>query len=164
MILTSDGFTPTYLKLQVAFGCALHMFACMAQLLKFPILACVVYARFQEMFDEMKTSMHRIARYSLIFYKWHQNLASNIDLMRYVACLCFSSDIQQTMVLRMVFKWQLRLVSRFDGPFFTPQHHLVAITLPNFLIHAYVQAFKSKLLAHMQGELILPTWVYETCP
>jgi hypothetical protein len=32
------------------------------------------------------------------------------------------------------------------------------------LNHAYVQAFKSKLLAHMWGELILPIWVDEICP
>ena len=96
------------------------------------IHACVVYARLQKMIDVMKTSMHRIARYTLILYKWYQNFASNVDLMRYLVCLCFSSDIQQIMVLRMVFKWQLRLVSRFKGPIFTPQHHLVAITLPNF--------------------------------
>ena len=96
------------------------------------IHASVVYARLQKMFDEMKTSMHRITRYSLIFYKWYQNLASNIDLMKYLVLCCFSSGIQKIMVLRMVFKWQLRLVSRFKGPFFTPQHHLVAITLPNF--------------------------------
>ena len=108
--------------------------------------------------------MHRIARYSLNFYKRYQNLASNVDLMRYLVCLCFLSDIQQIMVLRMVFKQQLRLVSHFKGPFFTPQHHLVDITSPHFLIHAYVQAFKSKLLAHKQGELMLPIWVYETCP
>jgi hypothetical protein len=36
------------------------MFACMAQVLKFPIHACVVYARLQKMIDEMKTSMHRM--------------------------------------------------------------------------------------------------------
>ena len=101
--------------------------------LKFPVHACVVYARLQEMIDEMKTSIYRISRYTLIFYKWHQKLASNVDLTRYLVCPCFSSDIQQILVLRMVFKWQLRLVSRFKGPFFTPQHHLVVITLPHFL-------------------------------
>ena len=111
----------------------LHMFACMAPVLKFPIHACVVYTRLQKMFDEMKTSMHRIARYIQIFYKWYQSLAYNVDLMRYLVCLCFSSDIQKIMVLRMVFKWQLRLVSCIKGPFFTPQHHLVVITSPHFL-------------------------------
>jgi hypothetical protein len=35
---------------------------------------------------------------------------------------------------------------------------------PKLSIHAYVQAFKSKLLAHMKGELTLPIWVDETCP
>ena len=33
------------INLYVAFECALHMFACIAQVLKFNILACVVYAR-----------------------------------------------------------------------------------------------------------------------
>ena len=107
--------------------------------------------------------MHRIARHLNCSYKKYQNLAYNFDLMRYLVLCCFSSGIQQTMVLRMVFKWQLRLVSRFKGSFFTPQHHLIAITLPHFLIHAYVKDFKSKLLAHMQGGLMLPIRVYETC-
>ena len=35
---------------------------------------------------------------------------------------------------------------------------------PKLRILAYVQAFKSKLLAHMYGELILPIWVDKTCP
>ena len=35
---------------------------------------------------------------------------------------------------------------------------------PRFPIYAYVQALKSKLLAHMYGELMLPIRVYETCP
>ena len=35
---------------------------------------------------------------------------------------------------------------------------------PKLSILAYVQAFKSKLLAHMYGELILPIWVDKTCP
>ena len=49
----------------VAFVCALHMFACMVQVFKFNIFACVVYARLQEMIDEIKTSMHMmIATYS----------------------------------------------------------------------------------------------------
>ena len=34
-------------------------------------------------------------------------------------------------------------------------------TLPNY---TYVQAFKSKLVAHMYGELMLPIRIYETCP
>ena len=131
---------------------------------KFLIHACVVYARSQKMFDEMKTSMHRIARHLNCSYKQYQNLAYNFDLTRYLVLCCFSSGIQQIMVLRMVLKWQLRLVSRFKGPFFTPQNHLVAITLPNFYSMHMCKAFKSKLLAHMQGELILPNWVDETCP
>ena len=59
------------INLYVAFECALHMFACISQVLKFPIQACVVYARLKKMIDEIKTSMHRIARYTLIFYKWY---------------------------------------------------------------------------------------------
>ena len=35
---------------------------------------------------------------------------------------------------------------------------------PKLPIHAYVQALKSKLLAHMYGELMLPIRVYETYP
>ena len=33
------------MNLYGAFECALHMFACLAQVLKFHIHACVVYAR-----------------------------------------------------------------------------------------------------------------------
>ena len=47
----------------VAFVCALHMFACIAQVFKFQIHACVMYARRKKMIDVMKTSMHRIARH-----------------------------------------------------------------------------------------------------
>ena len=43
-VTTSRG--SKLINLYVAFECALHMFACMAQVLKFPIHACVVYASF----------------------------------------------------------------------------------------------------------------------
>ena len=48
------------MNLYGAFECAFHMFACMAQVLKFNIYACVVYASVG-LNDEMKTSMHRIS-------------------------------------------------------------------------------------------------------
>ena len=140
------------------------MFACMAQVLIFPIHACVVYARLQKMIDEIKTSMHKIARYSLNFYEWYQCLVYNVDLMRYLVLCCFSSGIQQTMVLRMV------LNGNSDWYHASKVHslHLSIIwqtSLPHsFKIHVYVQAFKSKLLAYMQGELTLSIWVFETCP
>ena len=111
----------------------------------------------------MKTSMHRIARYTLIFYKWYQNLASNVDLMRYLVYLCFSSDIQQIMVLRMLY------IGNSNWYHASKVHSYTLASFgsyysPKLLIHAYVQAFKSKLLAHMQGEQLLPNQVYETYP
>ena len=137
----------------------LHMFACMAQVFKFHIHACVVYAS-GDLNDEMKTSMHRKSNQTCAYHVKTRPFAYIVDLTGYSSfCECLATIGAKDDVY-----WQLRLVSRFKGPFFTPQHHLVVITLPQFLIHAYVQAFKSKLLAHMQGELMLPIRVYATCP
>ena len=116
--------------------------------------------------DEMKTSMHRmIVRYALLtfkFFKWYQNLAYNVDLMTYVVlCLCkcyLTNNGAKDGIIGA-----LRLVSRFKGPSLTPQHHLVDITLPHFLF-IHTCNLLSKLLAHMQGELMLPIRVHETCP
>ena len=128
------------------------------------IHACVVYARLQKMIDAMKNQHAQDSQIYLEFDFTSGTRALFLMLISQgIQWLQFSSGIQQIMALRMVFKWQLRLISCFKGPFFTPQRHLVDITSPHFLIHAYVQAFKSKLLAHMQVELILPIWVDETC-
>ena len=57
----------------------------------------------------------------------------------------------------------LRLVSCFKGLSLTSQHHLVDITLPQ-LKSMHMCKLKSKLLAHIQGEQMLPTGIHETCP
>ena len=57
----------------------------------------------------------------------------------------------------------LRLVSCFKGPSLIPYHHLVDITLPQLQL-MHMCKLQSKLLAHMQGEQMLPMGVDETCP
>ena len=103
-----------------------------------------------------------IARYSHALSSGTRALLIML-ISRGIQCLCFTSDIQQTMVLRMVLlatpigitlqRSILYTLASF-GSYYSPK-------LP---IHAYVQAFKSKLLAHMQGEQMLPILVYKTCP
>ena len=58
------------INLYVAFECALHMFACMAQVLNSlsMLVWCILDCR--KWLMKWKTSMHRMDRYSLIFYKW----------------------------------------------------------------------------------------------
>ena len=110
--------------------------------------------------------MHRmIVRYALLtfkFFKWYQNLAYNVDLMRYVfLCLCkcyLTNNGAKDGIIGA-----LRLVSRLKGPSLIPLHHLVDITLPQ-LHSMHMCKLRSKLLAHMQEELMLPIQVHETCP
>ena len=59
------------MNLYGAFECALHMFACMAQVLNSISMLVWCMLDLKKMIDEMKTSMHRIARHLSWLYKWY---------------------------------------------------------------------------------------------
>ena len=135
------------------------MFACMAQALNLKIPCFVWWMLVVGLIDEMKNQHAQVELLDLCLYCENQTLASNVDLMGYSS---FCVHVQLLMVLSMVY-WCTPIGTRFKGPSLIPQHHLVDITLPHFLsIHTC--NLLSKLLAHMQGELMLPIRVHETCP
>ena len=126
------------MNLYGVFKCAFHMFTCMAHVLNFNIHACMVYA-------------------SCRFEWWHEKLA----------CICyliilFSSGIELTMVLRMVYSCY---------PIGIMLQRSIFYTLSSFgrycliyFLSKHMHRLQSKLLAHMWGEQLLPYGVHETCP
>ena len=113
-----------------------------------------------------KTSMHRmIVRYALLtfkFFKWNQSLAYNVDLTRFLV-LC-------------LYKWYLTndgakdgIIGNSDWYHASKVYSLhLSIIWQTLLSHtSYIcicASFQSKLLAYMQGELMLPIWIHETFP
>ena len=84
-------------------------------------------------------------------------------ISRGIQCLCCKchltnhgakDGVQMATPIGITLQWFILYTLASLGSYYSPK-------LP---INAYVQAFKSKLLAHIQGELILPIWVDETCP
>jgi hypothetical protein len=57
------------INLYVAFVCALHMFACRHKFLNSLSMLVWCMLDYKKIIDAMKTSMHRVDRYTLIFYK-----------------------------------------------------------------------------------------------
>ena len=81
------------------------------------------------MIDEMKTSMHKNKKSNQTCVYHVKTRPFNIILIsRGLSSFC---ECLVTNGAKDDVYWQLRLVSRFKGLFFTPQHHLVAITLLN---------------------------------
>jgi hypothetical protein len=75
-------------------------------------------------------------------------LAYNVDLMRYLVfmfCKCYLTNhgakdgVQMATLIGIPLQWSILYTLASFGSYYSP----------NLLIHAYVQAFKSKLLAHM---------------
>ena len=85
----------------------------------------------QNLIDEMKISMHRmIARHLVCF---SSNASTLILMLISWGIQCFVSKwYLANHGAKDELKGELRLVSRFKGLFFTPKHHLVVITLPQF--------------------------------
>ena len=114
--------------------------------------------------DEMKNQHAQDDSQILgLFHKWYQSLAYNVDLTRYlvfVFCKCYLTNhgakdgVQMATPIGIVLQRSILYTLASFGSYQSPK----------LQIHAYVQAFKSKLLAHMQRELMLPIWIYETCP
>ena len=86
-------------------------------------------------------------------------------ISRGIQCLCFASDSKWYLTnngAKDGIIGALRLVSRFKGPSLIPQHHLVEIVSYNSYLKHMCKP-QSKLLAHMQGEQLLPYGIHETC-
>ena len=109
--------------------------------------------------DEMQNQHAQVGQLDLRLFCEDQTLASNDDLTRY-SSFC---DYLVTNGAKDGIFGALRLVSCFKGPSLIPQHHLVEID--SYVSYLIICAkLQSKLLAHMQGEQLLPFGVHETCP
>ena len=120
--------------------------------------------------DEMKNQHAQvIVRYALLTCFAFTSGARALLIMlilQGIQCLCFASNSKWHLTnhgaMDDIFG-ALRLVSRFKGPSFIPQHHLVDIVSYIFL-SKHMCKLQSKLLARMQGEKLLPFGIHETCP
>ena len=116
-----------------------------------------------KLFDELKEQHAQvIVRYALLIFKWYQSLAYNVDLMRYLVFV-FCKSYLTKMVLRMVY------LVHSDWYHVLKFHLLYLIIIWQTLLShnsnlCICPSFQSKLLAHMQGEQMLPMKVHETCP
>ena len=92
--------------------------------------------------DEMKNQHAQvIVRYALLcFHKWHQSLACNIDLTRYLVLVFCKSYLTNHSAKDGIFG-ALRLVSCFKGPSLISQHHIA-----NFSPNSYHICRGSKLM------------------
>ena len=103
--------------------------------------------------------MNRLSNQTYVYIVKNQTLASNVDLTGYSSfCVCLVTNSAKDGIFGA-----LQLISCFKGPFLTPQHQLVDIILPQ-LKSMHICKLQSKLLAHMQVELMLSIGVHETCP
>ena len=119
------------------------------------------------LYDEIKTSMHRqyLDMTCFAFTGGARTLLIML-ISQGIQCLCFTSNFNWYLTnhgAKHGIFGALRLVSRFKGPSLIPQHHLVDITLPQ-LKSMHMCKLQSKLLAHMQGEQLVPYGIHETCP
>ena len=108
--------------------------------------------------DEMKNQHVQVKKLYLCSFYRNQTLASNVDLMRYSSFVY----VQLLMVLRMVY-WCTSIGIMLQRS--------ISYTLASFGRHCLIYflsehmcKLQSKLLAHMQGEQLLPFGVHETCP
>ena len=117
-----------------------------------------------DLIDEMKNQHAQvIVKYALLyFHKWYQSLASNVDLTRYlvfVFCKKYLTSNGAKDDILVHSDW-----------YHASKVHLLHISIiwQALLFHnsnlCICASFQSKLLAHIQGEQMLPTQVHETCP
>ena len=136
----------------------LHMFACMAQVFKFHIHACVVYAS-GDLNDEMKTSMHRKSNQTCAYHV--KTRPFHIMLISW-GFLVFV-NVQLLMVLRMVYIGN----SYWYHALKVHSLHLSIIwqlLLSQTFYPCICASFQIQTLSTYVGDLILPIWVDETCP
>ena len=99
--------------------------------------------------------------YSKQIFKWYLCKIFT-KLYKWFLVIIVSSGIQLTMVLRMV-QWCTPIDITLQRSIFYTLASLGRHCLLYFL-SKHMCKLQSKLLAHMQGEQLLPFGVYETCP